>query len=89
TQPQHPQGVFILADKLKLEPISYDDDFILVIVRIQDPGNIGTLLRTAIAVGLKEVILIHGTVDPFTPTAIMDGIGAQFCLKFVYITNLA
>ncbi|MBN3681644.1 RNA methyltransferase [Francisella tularensis subsp. holarctica] len=89
SQTQNPQGVLILAEKLKLEQLSFDDDFILVLDRIQDPGNIGTILRTAIAVGLKEVILINGTVDPFNPKAIMAGMGAQFSLKFGYITNLA
>ncbi|MDE5035932.1 TrmH family RNA methyltransferase, partial [Francisella tularensis] len=65
------------------------DDFILVLDRIHDPGNIGTFLRTDIAVGLKEVILIYGTVDPFNPKAIMAGMCAHFSLKFGFITNLA
>ncbi|AEB27717.1 RNA methyltransferase [Francisella tularensis subsp. novicida] len=89
SQTQNPQGVLILAEKPKLEELSFSDDFILVLDRIQDPGNIGTILRTAIAVGLKEVILINGTVDPFNPKAIRAGMGAQFSLKFSYITNLA
>ena len=56
--------------------------------RIQDPGNIGTILRTAIAVGLKEIVLTNGTVDPFNPKAIRAGMGAQFSLTFSYIEDL-
>ncbi|MDE4990317.1 RNA methyltransferase, partial [Francisella tularensis subsp. holarctica] len=70
SQTQNPQGVLILAEKLNLEQLSFDDDFILLLDRIQDPVNICTILSTAIAVGLKDVILINGTVDPFNPKAI-------------------
>ncbi|APD50486.1 TrmH family RNA methyltransferase [Francisella hispaniensis] len=89
SQTQNPQGILILAEKPKLEELSFDDDFILVLDRIQDPGNIGTILRTAIAVGLKEIILINGTVDPFNPKAIRAGMGAQFSLNFSYLETLA
>lgn len=89
SQTQNPQGILILAEKPKFQELSFNDDFILVLDRIQDPGNIGTILRTAIAVGLKEVILINGTVDVFNPKAIRAGMGAQFSLKFGYLENLA
>ncbi|MDE4990520.1 RNA methyltransferase, partial [Francisella tularensis subsp. holarctica] len=40
SQTQNPQGVLILAEKLKLEQLSFDDDFIQELDRIQDPGKI-------------------------------------------------
>ncbi|AEI36389.1 TrmH family RNA methyltransferase [Francisella salina] len=90
TQTQNSQGVLILAKKRDtLSDIKFKDDFILVLDRIQDPGNIGTILRTAIAVGLTEIVLINGTVDPFNPKAIRAGMGAQFSLNFRYFENLS
>ncbi|API86935.1 TrmH family RNA methyltransferase [Francisella uliginis] len=88
SQTQNSQGILILAYKKDFNDLKFDDDFILVLDRIQDPGNIGTILRTAIAVGLKEIVLINGTVDPFNPKAIRAGMGAQFSLTFSYIEDL-
>lgn len=88
SQTQNPQGILILAKKRDFQKLIFNDDFILVLDRIQDPGNIGTILRTAIAVGLKEIVLINGTVDPFNPKAIRAGMGAQFSLNFGYFDNL-
>jgi TrmH family RNA methyltransferase len=88
SQTQNSQGILILAYKKSFNELKFDDDFILVLDRIQDPGNIGTILRTAIAVGLTEVVLINGTVDPFNPKAIRAGMGAQFSLRFDYIDDL-
>ncbi|MED7787807.1 RNA methyltransferase [Francisella sp. 19X1-34] len=88
SQTQNSQGVLILAYKKGFNNLTFNDDFILVLDRIQDPGNIGTILRTAIAVGLTEVVLVNGTVDPFNPKAIRAGMGAQFGLNFNYIDDL-
>ncbi|WP_150468304.1 TrmH family RNA methyltransferase [Francisella sp. SYW-9] len=88
SQTQNSQGILILAYKKNFDELRLDDDFTLVLDRIQDPGNIGTILRTAIAVGLTEVILVNSSVDPFNPKAIRAGMGAQFSLRFNYIDNL-
>lgn len=88
SQTQNPQGILIVAKKQTFKKLNFDDDFILVLDRIQDPGNIGTILRTAIAVGLKEIALINGTVDPFNPKAIRSGMGAQFSLNFGYFDSI-
>lgn len=88
SQTQNPQGVLILAYKKDFKELNFNDDFILVLDRVQDPGNIGTILRTAIAVGLKEIVLVNGTVDPFNPKAIRAGMGAQFSLNFSYFDNI-
>jgi TrmH family RNA methyltransferase len=52
----------------------------LVIDEIQDPGNLGTLLRTAEAAGVDYVILTPGTVDPYNPKVVRAGMGAHFRL---------
>lgn len=47
---------------------------------IQDPGNMGTLLRTAAAAGADGAVLAPGSVDAFNPKALRAGMGAQFRL---------
>ena len=55
-------------------------DFVLVMVQIQDPGNLGTMLRTACAVGVQAVLLTAGSVDEFNPKVIRSAMGATFNL---------
>ncbi|NLW44794.1 MAG: RNA methyltransferase [Syntrophomonadaceae bacterium] len=55
-------------------------DFILVMVQIQDPGNLGTMLRTAWAVGVQAVLLTAGSVDVYNPKVIRSAMGATFNL---------
>lgn len=50
----------------------------LVLDRMRDPGNLGTLLRTAAAAGVSAVYLSPGTVDPFNPKVVRAGMGAHF-----------
>ena len=88
SQTQNPQGIMILARKIQQSALNFCDDFLLVLDRIQDPGNIGTILRTAVAVGLTEIALTNGTVDPFNSKAIRAGMGAQFSLKFNFFENI-
>ena len=49
---------------------------VLLIDGVQDPGNLGTLLRTLVAVGGKAAICCKGTVDPFNPKALRGSAGA-------------
>lgn len=55
-------------------------DFVLVLAQIQDPGNLGTMLRTAWAVGVDAVLLSVGSVDAFNPKVIRSAMGATFKL---------
>jgi TrmH family RNA methyltransferase len=53
---------------------------LLVLDRLTDPGNVGTLLRTALALGWDAVFLLEGCCDPFNPKAIRAAKGATFHL---------
>jgi TrmH family RNA methyltransferase len=78
----NPQGILCLA-AIKIEDLGQSappDPFVLILDRLAEPGNIGTILRTAWAIGLHEVWLTQGTADPFNPKAIRAGMGAQFGL---------
>lgn len=53
-------------------------DFVLVLDGVQDPGNVGTLLRSALAFDFSSVICLPGTADPYGPKAIAASQGAIF-----------
>jgi TrmH family RNA methyltransferase len=55
---------------------------ILVIDQLQDPGNVGTLLRTALALGWGGVYFLPNTVDPFNDKVLRSSKGALFTLPF-------
>jgi TrmH family RNA methyltransferase len=53
---------------------------VLILDGVQDPGNVGTLLRTAFALGAGGAILLKGTADPLNPKVMRAGMGATFRL---------
>ncbi len=60
---------------------------LLILDGISDPGNLGTLLRTALALGWDGVIATPGTVDLFNDKALRAGKGAQFHLPYARLTQ--
>lgn len=56
---------------------------LLILDAIRDPGNLGTLLRTAAAAGVQAVILAPGCVDAFNPKVLRSGMGAHFRVPIV------
>lgn len=73
-----PQGVLAVFSFVELVPDRRD--LLLILDGIQDPGNFGTLLRSAEAAGVDQVILAPGTVDAFNPKVVRAGAGAHFRL---------
>ena len=61
--------------------------YLLVLDQLADPGNLGTLLRTALALGWEGVIVTPGTVDLFNDKALRAGRGATFRLPFAEKTE--
>jgi len=83
------QGVLALA-RVPEEPADAPrGEFILVLDRIGDPGNFGTMARTLLAVGGRELWITKGTVDPWCDKAIRSGMGAQFALNIRRFDDLA
>lgn len=62
---------------------------VVIIDRLQDPGNLGTLIRTADAVGAAAVILIEPCVDPFDPKTVRGSMGSLFNVPLVRTSNLS
>lgn len=74
-----PQGILAvlpLPHPQPPEPVT----FVLVIDRLRDPGNMGTLLRTALAAGVEQVLLAPGTVDFTNPKVARSAMGAHLWL---------
>lgn len=63
-----------------LPPAKQSFSFALVLDRLSDPGNLGTLLRTAAAAGVQAVFLAPGTVDAYNPKVVRAAMGAHFHL---------
>jgi TrmH family RNA methyltransferase len=74
----HPQGAVALARWPRVEPGA--PGLILALDGIQDPGNLGTLLRSAEAVGAAEVFCARGTADLYSPKVVRAAMGAHFRL---------
>ena len=72
------QGVVAALPFVKLP--ARPGDLQLVLDRVRDPGNCGTILRTAEAAGVSRVCIAPGTVDPFAPKVVRAGMGAHFHL---------
>lgn len=86
-----PQGVlavvnmpeYQLEDMLKGEEIN-----LLILEDVRDPGNLGTMLRTAEGAGITGVILSKESVDLFNPKVIRSTMGSIYRVPFCYVENL-
>jgi TrmH family RNA methyltransferase len=74
-----PQGLLAIASMPDL-PLPSSPDLALVADGLADPGNLGTILRTALAAGVQAVYLTGNTVDPFNPKVVRAAMGAHFHL---------
>ncbi|WP_454673796.1 TrmH family RNA methyltransferase [Achromobacter pestifer] len=74
------QGVAFLVTPPALELPAVVDENCVLFDRIQDPGNVGTLLRTCAAAGVKRVFLATGTAAAWSPKVVRSGQGAHFSL---------
>ena len=72
-----PQGILAVFPWPTL-PLPDQPRLVLAADGWRDPGNLGTMLRTAAAAGVDLVALLPGTVDPFNPKTLRAGMGAQF-----------
>lgn len=65
------------------------DGWVLVADRVQDPGNLGTMIRSAVAAGATAVVTTPGTVDPFSPKVVRASAGALFHVPCIEVASLA
>jgi TrmH family RNA methyltransferase len=77
------QGIFAVCEKPKANPICSDK--VLVLAGLQDPGNIGTIIRTADAMGITDIIAAN-TADIFSPKCTRAAMGSLFHVN-ITVTN--
>ena len=84
-----PQGILAIIGKSdSKQEINYNEDIIVALDDIQDPGNLGTILRTVDSIGLTQIIISKGTADVFNPKVIRSSMGAIFRVKEIESEDL-
>ena len=89
---QHPQGVLCVvrqqANQARQTVEGAKCPLVMVLDNLQDPGNLGTILRTAEAAGVTEVIMSKDCVDVYNPKVIRSTMGSVFRVPFRYVEDL-
>lgn len=81
------QGIIFIAKIPVSIKLLLNSSFQILLDKVADPGNFGTILRTAASVGLKELCYIEGSVDPYSEKTIRSAVAAQFRLNLVKYTD--
>ena len=82
---QTSQGILIALPTLATLP-GNSNTFVLALDMVRDPGNMGTLLRSAAALGIEAVILTPESADPYSPKVLRSAMGAHFKLAISIMT---
>lgn len=80
---ESPQGILAVVGQPQFTWADVNlgpDEVLLIIDGVQDPGNLGTILRTALAAGVRTVCCTKGTVDVYNPKVLRSTMGAVFSL---------
>ena len=85
-----PQGVLVVINKkIDGNKINQYADYILALDGIQDPGNLGTIIRTADSANIKQILVSKDTVDSYSPKVVRSTMGAIYRVKIIECENLA
>ena len=89
---QTPQGILCLVKwpQYQLEELLLSREGVFVVLEdLQDPGNLGTIIRTGEGAGIAGVIMTRETVDIFNPKTIRATMGSIYRVPFVYVQDIA
>ena len=81
---ENSQGIILIYEFLNKTMDSLGDN-IVILDRIQDPGNLGTIIRLIDAVGFKDIILTTGSVDIYNDKSVRSSMGSLFNLNINYL----
>ncbi|MDD2655945.1 MAG: RNA methyltransferase [Patescibacteria group bacterium] len=81
-------GCLAVIDQLEILADQLDDGPIICLDAIKDPGNLGTIIRTADWFGFKNILLSEDTVDVYNPKTVRSTMGSIFHLKIAKTSNL-
>ena len=89
TEVKTPQGILAIIEKNKKnKEIDYTQEVIVALDNIQDPGNLGTILRTIDSVGLNQLLISKETADVYNPKVIRSTMGAIFRVNVIECEDL-
>ena len=90
TDVTNPQGIMAIIQKPENDEktIDYNSQIYLILDNIQDPGNMGTILRTADSLNIKQIIVSKGSADIYNPKVVRSTMGAIFRVKSIETENL-
>ena len=80
---ENPQGILAVIN-MNIMPLEANGDFYLLCDKLQDPGNLGTIIRTSHAAGVQGIILTKGTVDIYNEKTIRSTMGSIFYIPIHY-----
>ncbi|MDF2672144.1 MAG: methyltransferase [Clostridiales bacterium] len=80
---ENPQGVAAIVNKRLWNTIDIKKDFILIADGVQDPGNMGTIIRTCDAAGVGAIAIIKGSVDIYNPKTLRSTMGSIFHIPVI------
>ncbi len=85
-----PQGVIALVriPAYDLDKTAAEAQNVVLLENLQDPGNLGTIIRTAEAAGIDAVILNRTSVDPYNPKVVRSTMGAMFRMPILVTDDL-
>ena len=87
TSQENSQGVILVYPYCETN-IGKINNNIIVLDKIQDPGNLGTIIRAADAAGFKDIILSKGSVDCYNEKCVRSSMGSIFNMNIVYMEEL-
>lgn len=86
-----PQGILCLVKQKKVdlsEMLEKTTPFLMVLDNLQDPGNLGTIVRTAEGAGVTGIIMSRDTVDIYNPKTIRSTMGSVYRMPFFYVEDI-
>ena len=83
-----PQGILAVIKKNQNNQIETNSNYILALDSIQDPGNMGTIIRTADSANINQIIINKTTVDPYSPKVIRSTMGAIYRTNIIEVEDL-
>lgn len=84
-----PQGVLAVCDMPGARELSDEGGWLLIAHGISDPGNLGTIMRSAEAAGAAAVVVSRGTADPYSPKCVRSAAGATFKVPIIPVVDLS
>jgi TrmH family RNA methyltransferase len=86
---ESPSPVFAIAEKIIVKKNNiFDSNIVLILDKLRDPGNLGTIIRSAEAFNVDLILLTKETVDIYNPKVVRATMGSLFRLPVIYIENL-